>query len=92
MKKIPLEIMGVDYNFEVDVDKYNKYINAMMPNNKIAPAKNFVNACVCDDSKQALKEIIGLPGAALHIAGELVDEFQPDFNIVAKKQPSTAAE
>ena len=52
-----------------------------MPNNKVAPAHNFAMRCVADGSREDLKSLLELPGAAIQIAGALVDEFMPDLSI-----------
>ena len=80
-KTIRLSINGTDLAFDVTTELYNKYVNDMMPNNKVAPAHNFAMRCVADGSREDLKSLLELPGAAIQIAGALVDEFMPDLSI-----------
>ena len=37
--------------------------------------------CVADGSREDLKSLLELPGAAIQIAGALVAEFMPDLSI-----------
>ena len=80
-KTIRLSINGTDLAFDVTTELYNKYVNEMMPNNKVAPAHNFAMRCVADGSREDLKSLLELPGAAIQIGGALVDEFMPDLSI-----------
>ena len=87
-KTIRLSINGTDLAFDVTTELYNKYVNEMMPNNKVAPAHNFAMRCVADGSREDLKSLLELPGAAIQIAGALVDEFMPDLSIELGKERS----
>lgn len=86
MSKVILTIGAVDLVFNPTIDNYNKFINEMQLNNKIAPASNYIRRIVDKDSKDALNDIlIASPGAALQIAGAINDEFAPDLDITVKK-------
>lgn len=80
-KKIKLAVNGTDLAFDVTTELYNRYVNEMMPNNKVAPAHNFAMRCVADGSREELKSLLELPGAAIQIAGALIEEFMPDLSI-----------
>lgn len=80
-KTIKLEINGKELSFDVTSELYNKYVNEMLPNNKVAPAHNFAMRCVADDSREDLKSLLELPGAEMQIAAALVDAFMPDLSI-----------
>ncbi len=84
-KTIELEINDVDVTFKVTMAAYNQYVNTTAPNNKIQPAHNFCMNTVDDGSKAKLREMIKQPGMALHIAGAIVEEYQPDISITVKK-------
>lgn len=45
-KTIKLAVNGTELAFDVTTELYNKYINEMCPNNKVAPAHNFAMRCV----------------------------------------------
>ena len=86
MKKvIELEINDKAITFNITLAAYNQYINSTTPNNKIQPAHNFCMNTVDDSSKAALRELIKQPGMPLHVAGAIVEEYQPDIAITVKK-------
>lgn len=84
-KTIILDINGSEIRFDVGMDAYNKFINEMTPNNKVSPAHNFLMRTVSDDSRDALKSLLEMPGAAVEIVGNLVEEYTPDLNITVGK-------
>jgi hypothetical protein len=87
-QRVELEVNGVDLVFNLNVTAYNKYQNSTSMVNKVQPATNFLMAVVDDNSRPELKKMIQAPGAALHIAAAVVDEYQPEFNITVKKSNS----
>lgn len=84
-KKITLTVNDADYHFTVTLDAYNKYTNDVTPFSKVAPARNFLMRTVDAESKDALREIVDLPGVALQIVGAILDEYMPDVNITVGK-------
>lgn len=82
---ITITVNGADINFSPDVTAYNKYVNEFMPNNKISPAINYLGRIVVGDSKEALAEMIKLPGAAMQIADAVNEQFAPQLEISVKK-------
>lgn len=87
-QKVTLDVNDVELTFNVNVAAYNKYQNSTTMVNKIQPATNFLMNVVADSDKKSLKEILQQPGAALHIVGAIVEEYQPEFNITVKKSNS----
>lgn len=83
-KPIVLTIGAKDISFSPDVSTYNKYINEMSMTNKIAPAHNFLVRTVAAEDKEALLEIIALPGATLQVVGKLLEEYTPELEITVK--------
>lgn len=83
-KKITLTIAGTDISFEPTMTAYNGFINDMMPNDKVAPAHNYLKRIVCTESKEALDELLTRPSAALQLAGAINKEFAPDLEITVK--------
>ena len=80
-------------NFTISREDYNRYINAVMPNNKVAPANNFCVATVNDESKSELKEILSNnPGSEVQIAAAVLEEYMPDLEITAKKRSASPAQ
>lgn len=84
-KKITLTVNDADLNFTVGLADYNKYINELTPLSKVAPARNFLMRCVDADSKEALRDIVDLPGVGVLIASALLDEYMPDVTITVGK-------
>jgi len=80
-KAIKLVINGKPISFNVDAGAYNAYLNELTPTNKITPARMFLLRTVEPEDREALNEVLGLPGAGLQIAGKLLEEFTPDLEI-----------
>ena len=76
-KKISLTVNDKPLNFTVTLASYNKYM--------VAPARNFLMRSVDEDSKDALREIVDLPGFGVQLVGALLEEYMPDVNIIVGK-------
>ncbi|MCF6442352.1 putative phage tail assembly chaperone [Pseudoalteromonas luteoviolacea] len=87
MKNMKIEVSHgeIDYEFLVTAQKYNKYINSVTPTNKIQPAINFLMSVVKKEQCDQLKQLLELPGAALHLVGAIIEDYQPEFNFTVKK-------
>lgn len=83
-KKIEMAIAGKDVSFTPNVTAYNKYINEITMGNKVSPAHNFLVRIVTPDTKEALQELLALPGAALQIVGKVLEEYTPELEITVK--------
>lgn len=81
---IELTVNGMDLVFEPNVTAFNKFINEMSLDNKVAPAVNFLRRIISANSKAALEEIIALPGAAVKLAGKVNEIYSPDLEIEVK--------
>lgn len=81
---IILSVSGVSLTFNPTTQTYNKYINELMPDNKIAPSHNYLRRIVAADSKAALDEILDKPGAALQLAAKVNEQFVPELEIEVK--------
>jgi len=84
MEKIKLVVCGVDINFEPNQTAYNKFINEMAMDNKVAPANNYLNRIVATESKEALLDILKRPGAAIQLAGKVNELYAPELEIEVK--------
>lgn len=84
-KPIKLTVNGQDIAFNVSVDAYNAYVNEMMPNNKVAPSHNFLMRTVAGENREALTEVLKLPGAPIELAGAVVEAYRPELSITVKK-------
>lgn len=83
-KEIKLTVAGKDITFAPNVTAYNKYINEITISNKVAPAHNFLVRIVTPETKEALEEILKLPGAALQVVSKVMDEYTPELEITVK--------
>lgn len=82
---ITLTIAGADIRFTPTEAIYNKYVNEMAMDNKVAPTKNYLMRCVHPEDKENLEKIIHLPNAAIQIAAKLNEDFVVDLDITVKK-------
>lgn len=80
-----LTINGTDITFEPSIIAYNKYVNELMPNNKISPTINYLNRIVTADGKSALEAALKFAGAAMQIADVINEQFAPQVDIAIKK-------
>ncbi|MDR2243308.1 tail assembly chaperone [Providencia alcalifaciens] len=83
-KPITLEIAGKDIRFEPNMTAYNGFINEMAMDNKVAPAHTYLRRIVVKDDKEALDELLQMPGAALQIATSINDQYAPKLEISVK--------
>lgn len=81
METITLNINGDKLVFDVTTKAYDKYINDFAMNDKIVPAKNFLNRTCKDECKDALKKYMNMPGVASQLAMKILDEFTPEVEI-----------
>ena len=81
---ITLEVAGKELKFAPTMVAYNSLLNGMLPNDKVAPAHNYLKKIVCQESKEALDELLKRPSAALQLAGAINKEFAPDLEITVK--------
>ncbi|MDV2101493.1 putative phage tail assembly chaperone [Serratia marcescens] len=82
--KIEIKVNGLDLVFEPNVIAFNKFINEMSTDNKVAPASNFLRRIVHPDSKDALDKILALPGGAVKLAGKVNDIYSPELEFEVK--------
>lgn len=87
-KQIIIDAGTTEFKFNVDTPSYNKYINSVTANNKVQPATNFLMSTVEESQVKELKDLMQQPGAALHLAAAVVEDFQPEFNFTVKKSKS----
>lgn len=84
MEKIELTVGGVALVFEPNQTAYNKFINEMSMDNKVAPAINYLNRIIASESKEAFTDIVKRPGAALQLAGKINEIYAPELEIEVK--------
>lgn len=84
MEKINLVVCGNEIIFEPNQTAYNKFINEMAMDNKVAPAHNYLTRIVSAESKEALTELLKRPGAAIQLAGKVNEIYAPELEIEVK--------
>jgi Protein of unknown function (DUF2765). len=84
MEQIKLAVAGVDIVFEPNQTAYNKFINDMAMDNKVAPAHNYLTRIVTADTKEALTEVLKRPGAALQLVAKVNEIYAPELEIEVK--------
>ncbi|AVD63731.1 putative phage tail assembly chaperone [Serratia marcescens] len=82
--KIEIKVNGLDLVFEPNVIAFNKFINEMSTDNKVAPASNFLRRIVHPDSKDSLDKILALPGSAVKLAGKVNEIYSPELEFEVK--------
>lgn len=83
-KKVQIEIGEDTFDFTIDINAYNAFVNAFLPNNKVAPAFNFATTTVKPEQQAKLIEWLD-KGIAVDVANHLAEEFKPAVKIAVKK-------
>lgn len=92
-QRLDVEVNDSTVSFNVGRDDYNKYINSVTQNNKVAPSHNFLMQTVDGQHKETLKEILAdSPGSEVQLAGAILEQYTPDLGIVVKKSSSAQSE
>ncbi|MBI9109910.1 putative phage tail assembly chaperone [Maridesulfovibrio ferrireducens] len=86
---IPVEVNGKNLDFDVKTSVFNTYINDLRPDNKVAPAHNFLMRSVLPESKEDLCELLKLAGLEIQLAAAVIEEFTPEVEIVVGKSKSS---
>ena len=68
--------------FAMTPEIYNKYIDELQVSKKVGPTHNMLMRAVTEETKPALKELLAMPGAGMMIAGELVEAYAPDIEVL----------
>ena len=80
-KTITLNVNGKTLRFDMTPEIYNKYINELTANKKVAPTQNMLMRAVHDEDKDTLNEFAAMPGAVFEIAAMLVEEYAPELTV-----------
>ncbi|POU76491.1 hypothetical protein C3387_09920 [Leclercia sp. LSNIH6] len=83
-EKIKLAIAGVELVFEPNVTAYNKFINDMSMDNKVAPAVSYLKRIVATESKAELEGFITRPGVPLQLVAKVNEIYAPELEIEVK--------
>lgn len=83
-KEITLKINGKPLVFDMTMELHNKYSDEFMPNKKVGPSRNLLVRAVRGEYKADLVETLDtVPGAVIHLAQELIEQFMPDLEVTA---------
>ncbi|WP_416041859.1 putative phage tail assembly chaperone [Edwardsiella ictaluri] len=82
---ITLQIGEQELTFAPTPQAYDTLQNDFMPNNKVAPLKNYLRRIVINDHRQALDTLLQKPGMPAAIASAVNDEYAPNIEIIVKK-------
>ncbi|EOV4132899.1 putative phage tail assembly chaperone, partial [Yersinia enterocolitica] len=66
-----------EVSFAPTTQDYNNLQNELMPDNKVAPLKNYLRRVVIKEHRELLNELLEKPGMPLNIATVLNNEFVP---------------
>ena len=83
-KKIVVTVGEAELTFTVSLQDYNDYVNAIKPDDKVAPSLNFLRRTVDPEQKELLKSFTD-QGLHVELAGTLIQEFRPALEIAVKK-------
>ena len=81
---VVVNIAGVDFTFVRDNSAYDQMINDIDSKNKVTPMKDYLLAIVAREQREALLEIINVPGLALQVTGKVNEVFVPEIDISVK--------
>jgi hypothetical protein len=93
METFAVNVVGdIALKFSLDEKSHTEFINRMDASNKVQPSYNFLISSVVPGDKDALKALMQKAGwgkLAVEIASELVDAFNPQVEMTAKKRSAT---
>ncbi len=84
-KNITVMMEDKELTFQVSLEDYNRCVNALQIDNKIAPMHNFlINVSVNDETRESVKSAYQ-DALTSDLFGAVVKEFKPDVEITVKK-------
>lgn len=84
-KEIILAVGETDYKFKLDTEDYNRYINELKPDDKVAPSERLLRRTLVDKEQTPALNALFDQGLAVEMAGWLAQEFRPQVEILVKK-------
>ncbi|MGB0894020.1 MAG: putative phage tail assembly chaperone [Parashewanella sp.] len=83
---ITLTIGKIDFTFNHSTADHNSYLNGLMPDDKVAPARQLLTRTIKKEQHDQLVELLDSnPGSEMQIAASLNQEFAPKLEIAVKK-------
>ncbi|OXX71305.1 hypothetical protein B9J87_10670 [Vibrio sp. V19_P1S1T109] len=84
-KPVTVEINGLEFIFKPTVNDANNYINELSGENKVAPARTYLERTVESDQKQALVELMNtVPGLTIELFGTVYAASKGGITITLK--------
>lgn len=81
---ITLVVNGNELVFEPNMIAYNNMINDMSMDNKVTPIVTYLRRIITPECKEALSEVLNIPGAAMQLAEKINSEYAPKLDIELK--------
>ena len=70
---------------KLDTEDYNRYINELKPDDKVAPSERLLRRTLVDKEQTPALNALFDQGLAVEMAGWLAQEFRPQVEILVKK-------
>lgn len=84
-KPVTVEINSIEFIFKPTVNDANNYINELSGENKVAPARTYLERTVESDQKQALVELMNtVPGLTIELFGTVYAASKGGITITLK--------
>lgn len=82
--KIEMKVNGLALVFEPNITAYNKLINELALDSKVAPSAQYLRRIIHQDCKEALETVLKTPGAGIKLMGKVNEIYAPDLEIEVK--------
>lgn len=84
-KPVTVEINSIEFIFKPTVNDANNYTNEVMPDNKVAPARTYLERTVESEQKAALVELLNtVPGLAVELHSKVHEASKGGITITLK--------
>jgi hypothetical protein len=81
---ITLVVMGKELVFEPNMTAYNGWLNEISATDKVAPTVTYLRRIITPESKEALTEVLNIPGSAMQLLEKVNSEYAPKLDIELK--------
>lgn len=84
-KPVVVTVGDIDFKFTPTVADANNYMNSMMPDNKVEPARTYLERTVDKDQKEALIELMNtVPGLTIDLHAKVHNASKGGITITLK--------
>lgn len=81
---ITLVVMGKEMVFEPNMTAYNGWLNDLTANDKVAPTVTYLRRIITPESKEALNDVLNIPGASMQLVEKINSEYAPKLDVEIK--------